>query len=70
MNVIEVVMNPVRQRIIQFLMIHEKGTVKEMKNNLSDVPTPSLYRHVKILAEDSGIHNEYLYFDCRIFCRR
>lgn len=55
MNVIEVVMNPVRQRIIQFLMIHEKGTVKEMKNNLSDVPTPSLYRHVKILAEDSVI---------------
>ena len=55
MDIIEVVMNPVRQRIIQFLMIHEKGTVKEMKNNLSDVPTPSLYRHVKILAENAVI---------------
>ncbi|MBP3610807.1 MAG: hypothetical protein J6J42_10800 [Lachnospiraceae bacterium] len=42
-------------RIIQFLMIHGKGTVKEMKGKLSDVPTPSLYRHVKILADNSVI---------------
>lgn len=55
MNMAEVIMNPVRQRIIQFLMIHDKGTVKEIKSKLSDVPTPSLYRHVKILAENSVI---------------
>lgn len=55
MNIIEVVMNPVRQRIMQFLMIHEKGTVKEIKSKLSDVPTPSLYRHVKILLENNVI---------------
>lgn len=55
MNIVEVVMNPVRQRIMQFLMIHEKGTVKEIKSKLSDVPTPSLYRHVKILLENSVI---------------
>lgn len=55
MNPIEVVMNPVRQRIIQFLMIYGKGTVKEIKSKLMDVPTPSLYRHVNILAEHSVI---------------
>lgn len=55
MNMAEVVMNPVRQRIIQFLMVYDKGTVKEIKSKLSDVPTPSLYRHVKILAENSVI---------------
>lgn len=55
MNMAEVVMNPVRQRILQFLMVHDKGTVKEIKSKLSDVPTPSLYRHVKILAENSVI---------------
>lgn len=55
MDMAEVVMNPVRQRIIQFLMVHDKGTVKEIKSKLSDVPTPSLYRHVKILAENSVI---------------
>lgn len=54
MNISEVVMNPVRQRIIQFMMVHNKGTVKEIKEELNDVPTASLYRHVKILAE-SGI---------------
>ena len=32
MNPVEVVMNPVRQRIIQFLMIYGKGTVKEIKS--------------------------------------
>lgn len=51
MNLAEVIMNPVRQRIIQFLMVHGKGTVKEMKRTLHDIPTPSLYRHVKLLAE-------------------
>lgn len=55
MNMAEVIMNPVRQRIIQFLMVHDKGTVKEIKSKLSDIPTPSLYRHVKILAENSVI---------------
>lgn len=51
----EVVMNPVRQRIIQFLMVNERGTVKEIKEVLDDIPTPSLYRHVKILAENEII---------------
>lgn len=55
MNMAEVIMNPVRQRIIQYLMVHDKGTVKEIKSRLSDIPTPSLYRHVKILAENSVI---------------
>lgn len=55
MNMAEVIMNPVRQRIIQYLMVHDKGTVKEIGNKLSDVPTPSLYRHVKILAENGVI---------------
>lgn len=49
----EVFMNPVRQRILQYLLVHEKGTVKEMKKELPDVPGASLYRHVKIL-NDSG----------------
>lgn len=55
MNMAEVIMNPVRQRIIQYLMVHDQGTVKEIKSKLEDVPTPSLYRHVKILAENSVI---------------
>ena len=37
MEMVEVVMNPVRQRIFQYLLIHEKGTVKEIKKELQDI---------------------------------
>ena len=49
----EVVMNPVRQRIFQYLLVHETGTVKEIRAALPDVPSASLYRHMKILTEHS-----------------
>ena len=53
MEIAEVVMNPVRQRIFQYFLLHEAGTVKDLKRALPDVPSASLYRHVKILAEHS-----------------
>ena len=46
-------MNPVRQRIFQYFLLHETGTVKELKKALPDVPNASLYRHIKILADHS-----------------
>ena len=51
----EVFMNPVRQRIIQYLLVHDKGTVKEMKKVQSDIPSASLYRHIKILNDHEFI---------------
>lgn len=54
-EIAEVFMNPVRQRIIQYLLVHEKGTVKEIKKALPDVPGASLYRHVKILSDNAFI---------------
>lgn len=53
MEIAEVVMNPVRQRIFQYFLLHEADTVKELKRALPDVPNASLYRHIKILAEHS-----------------
>ena len=53
MEIAEVVMNPVRQRIFQYFLLHETGTVKELKKALSDVPNASLYRHIKILVDHS-----------------
>ena len=55
MDMADVIMNPARQRIFQFFLVHEKGTVKEMKKELSDIPSASLYRHIKILADHSVI---------------
>ena len=54
-EIAEVFMNPVRQRIIQYLLVHEKGTVKEIKKELPDVPSASLYRHIKILNDSALI---------------
>ena len=51
----KVIMNPIRQRIVQYLMIHGQGTSKEMMEELTDIPPASLYRHVKILAENGCI---------------
>lgn len=45
----EVIMNPVRQRIAQYLLLHETGTVNEISAALNDVPKPSLYRHMNVL---------------------
>lgn len=53
MEMAEIVMNPVRQRIFQYFLLHETGTVKEVKKALPDVPNASLYRHIKILADNS-----------------
>lgn len=53
MEMAEIVMNPVRQRIFQYFLLHETGTVKELRKALPDVPSASLYRHVKILTDHS-----------------
>lgn len=50
-NFMEIIMNPVRQRIMQFLLVHQKGTAKEMMQELTDIPSASLYRHIRILHE-------------------
>ena len=51
MELAELVMNPVRQRIFQYFLIHETGTVKELRKALPDVPSASLYRHMKLLTD-------------------
>lgn len=51
MEIAEIVMNPVRQRIFQYLLVHETGTVKDICKALTDIPSASLYRHMKILTD-------------------
>lgn len=50
-SISEVVMNPVRQRIAQYLILHETGTVNEIAADLNDIPKPSLYRHINVLLD-------------------
>ena len=38
---------------ISVFLLHETGTVKELRKALPDIPSASLYRHIKILADCS-----------------
>lgn len=53
MELAEIAMNSARQRIFQYFLLHETGTVKEIRKALPDIPSASLYRHIKILADSS-----------------
>lgn len=50
-NFMEVMMNPVRQRITQYLLLHPESTPGDMLKAMPDIPTASLYRHVRVLLE-------------------
>lgn len=51
----KIIMNPIRQRIVQYLLIHGKASPKEIGKELNDIPTPTLYRHIKVLLEADAI---------------
>ena len=48
-NLMGIVMNPARLRILQYLIVHSQGSTVEMQRALADIPPASLYRHVKLL---------------------
>lgn len=45
----EVLMNPIRMRIIQFFLTHRTATSAEAAAELSDIPRATLYRHISVL---------------------
>ena len=55
MDIVEIVMNPARQRIFQYLLVNETGTVKEMRKALPDIPSASLYRRYYWTTEFSRL---------------
>ena len=50
-GLVELVMNPVRQRIIQTVVLKGTATTAQLQEALSDIPKASLYRHIKLLYE-------------------
>ncbi|WP_223821009.1 helix-turn-helix domain-containing protein [Bacillus sp. S3] len=54
-NTIDVILHPVRIRIIQAL-INQQITAQQLKELLPDIPQASLYRHLKKLVEAKIIH--------------
>lgn len=49
MSIVKATLNPIRMRIIQYLMLHESATAKELVEVMNDVPRTTLYRHINTL---------------------
>jgi len=54
-NTIDIILHPVRMRIIQCL-INQQFTAQQLKELLPDIPQASLYRHIKKLVDAEVIH--------------
>lgn len=52
MDIISVLSNPVRMRILQYLIGYGDGTTKQIAEYASNIPKPTLYRHINYLIEN------------------
>lgn len=52
MELIKVLSNPVRIQVMQYLQIHGEGTTKQISESITDVPKPTLYRHINTLLKE------------------
>ena len=52
MKLSDILSNPVRLRIVQYLQMHGDATSKQISEGLEDVPVPTLYRHIGRLVEE------------------
>lgn len=51
-NINEIMLNPVRMRIIQQLAVNARMTATELSEKIDDVPRTTLYRHINVLLEN------------------
>ncbi|MDO4554354.1 MAG: helix-turn-helix domain-containing protein [Lachnospiraceae bacterium] len=51
MELVKVLSNPVKCRILQYMQSRESATTKQIASELSDIPTATLYRHVNALVK-------------------
>lgn len=54
MDIAKIVLNPVRMRIIQHVIVHKEVIVSDLADVMSDVPKTTLYRHINML-EKAGL---------------
>lgn len=53
MNINEVLLNPIRMRIIQVAAANENISASDICEKMPDVPRTTIYRHIKILIDNS-----------------
>ncbi|MBO4568755.1 MAG: helix-turn-helix domain-containing protein [Candidatus Methanomethylophilaceae archaeon] len=52
MDLADVLSNPVRTKIVQCLQFNKEATTKQIAAALTDVPAPTVYRHVSFLLKE------------------
>lgn len=52
-NINEIILNPIRMRIIQELSTGKSITANELCERISDVPRTTMYRHINILIDNN-----------------
>lgn len=53
MELIKVLSNPVRVQVMQYLQTHGEATTKQILEALTDIPAPTLYRHINFLLKEN-----------------
>lgn len=49
---IDIIMNPTRSRIIQYLVTHRQATASDIALRLNDISKATLYRHINVLEKN------------------
>lgn len=52
MELMRVLSNPVRMQIMQYLQTYGEATTKQISEAITDVPAPTLYRHINTLLKE------------------
>lgn len=55
MNLIEILSNPVRIQVMQYLQTCGEATTKQISEALSEIPAPTLYRHINIMLDKGAL---------------
>lgn len=55
MNIAEILSNPIRIQVMQYLQTYGEATTKQIAEALSDISTPTLYRHINIMLEQEAL---------------
>lgn len=55
MNITEILSNPIRIQVMQYLQAYGEATTKQIAEALSEVSTPTLYRHINIMLEQGAL---------------
>jgi predicted ArsR family transcriptional regulator len=52
MDLKDILSNPVRLRIVQYIQINGEATTKQLSDDMDDIPAPTIYRHVNALLSE------------------